>query len=315
MPMLGARGGGAVRGFGFFGFVPVLPVNTVAPSVSGTVGVNSTLTASPGTWTGDPTPTFSYQWQRGTSNISGATGSTYTAQLADIGSTLRCVVTATNIAGAVSANSANSSSVPEPIGVAMLGGYYAGRISTSANGVATHYLIVAPKSSGQNNSIQFKTSQTFTAGTDSFIDGPGNTAAMNNANHPAAQYCAGRSIGGFSDWYMPARNEIEVCYYNLKPTTESNDTSFGANTNAVPSRGSNYSGGTPGQTSASDFQSPSGTERFDSASDSSIAYWASTQNATTANFAHGELFNNGIQANGLNKVFNNRVRAVRRVAV
>jgi hypothetical protein len=309
MPMLGARGGGAVRGFGFFGFVPVPPVNTAAPSVSGTAAIGSTLTASPGTWTGDPTPTFSYQWQRGTSNISGATGSTYTATLSDAGNTLRCVVTATNIAGSASANSANTSSVPLPvIGSSVAGGFYAGQISTTANSVATHYLIVAPKSSGQNDSRQWKTSQTANSGTGSVIDGPANTSAMNDANHPAAQFCAGRSIGGFSDWYMPAKNELEVCYFNLKPTTLNNNTNSGTNTNAVPSRGSNYTTTVPGQTSATAFLESTGTERFDSA-----IYWASTQSNVST--AWSQRFNNGNQPSFYAKDNSYRVRAVRRVPV
>jgi hypothetical protein len=309
MPMLGARGGGAVRGFGFFGFVPVLPVNTVAPSISGTVAIGSTLTASPGTWTGDPTPTFSYQWQRGSSNISGATGSTYTAQFADVGNTLRCVVTATNAAGSASANSANTSSVSAPtIGAAVAGGYYAGQISTTANSVATHYLIVAPKSSGENSSKQWKTSNTSTSGTDSVIDGPANSSAMNDASHPAAEFCEGLTIGSFSDWYLPAKNELEVCYFNLKPSTTNNNTTVsGTNTNAVPSRGSNYTTTVPGQTSVTDFINPSGTERFDSA-----LYWSSTQASATN--AWRQTFNSGNQTNDA-KGNAYTVRAVRRVAV
>lgn len=39
------------------------PVNTVAPSISGSPDVGRTLTANPGTWTGDPTITYDYQWQ------------------------------------------------------------------------------------------------------------------------------------------------------------------------------------------------------------------------------------------------------------
>ena len=54
-----------------------------------------------------------------------------------------------------------------------------------------------------------------------------NSTNMNNASHPAAQFCEGLTIGGFSDWYMPARNELEICYYNLKPTTQNNNTGGG----------------------------------------------------------------------------------------
>ena len=88
------------------------PVNTAVPTISGTVAVGSTLSSTTGTWTGTPTPTYAYQWQRGTTNISGATASTYVAQAADVGSTLRCVVTATNAGGSAAANSANTVAVP-----------------------------------------------------------------------------------------------------------------------------------------------------------------------------------------------------------
>src|SRR5206468_5446136 len=37
------------------------PANTVAPAVSGQAVVGQVLTASPGTWTGNPAPTLTYQ--------------------------------------------------------------------------------------------------------------------------------------------------------------------------------------------------------------------------------------------------------------
>jgi hypothetical protein len=284
-----------------------LPVNTVAPAVSGTATVGSTLTTTDGTWTGAPAPTFTYQWQRGTTNISGATSSTYVVQLGDVGNTVRCVVTATNTLGVTSANSANTGTVPLPtIGSALGGGFYAGEISVAGNGVASHYLVIGPLSSAQNASVQWKTSNTTTAGTSSVIDGPTNSSNMNNASHPAAQFCEGLTIGGFSDWYMPAKNELEVCYFNLKPTTTSNNTSSGTNTNAVPSRGSNYTSGTPARTSAAAFQS-GGSEAF-TADD----YWSSTENSATR--AWKQLFNNGYQYY-VNKANSSRVRAVRRLPV
>jgi hypothetical protein len=87
------------------------PVNTALPSVSGTAQVGQTLTASPGTWSGSPAPSFAYQWQRGTSNISGATSATYTPVVGDVGSTLRVVVTATNSSGSAAAASASTAAV------------------------------------------------------------------------------------------------------------------------------------------------------------------------------------------------------------
>lgn len=86
----------------------IAPVNTAVPTVSGTPTIGAVLTSTTGTWTGAPAPTYAYQWQRGTTNISGATSSTYTLVAADVNNTIRCRVTATNVAGSASAFSANT---------------------------------------------------------------------------------------------------------------------------------------------------------------------------------------------------------------
>jgi hypothetical protein len=195
---------------------------------------------------------------------------------------------------------------PPAIGAAFGGGFFAGQISTAGTGVADYNLVIAPKSSGENSSIQWKTSQTSTAGTSSVIDGPTNSSNMNNASHPAAQFCEGLTIGSFSDWYMPAKNELEVCYFNLKPTTTSNNTNSGTNTNAVPSRGSNYTAGTPAQTAATDFQTGN-AEAF-----AASFYWSSTESSATDAFT--QSFNSGSQSGG-SKDLSRYVRAVRRIAV
>lgn len=195
------------------------------------------------------------------------------------------------------------------IGSALGGGFYAGQISTAGNGSADFNLVIGPVASAENASISYKNANTGGDPT-SDIDGPANSSTMNNASHPAAQFCEGLTIGGFSDWYMPAKNELEVCYYNLKPTTASNSTSSGTNTNAVPSRGSNYTAGTPAQTSASSFQSGN-AEAFTSTGSS---YWSSTQYSGFASFGGFQTFSNGVQS-GTYKAYANIVRAVRRVAV
>jgi len=83
------------------------PVNTVAPVISGTQVVGSTLSSTTGTWTGSPAPTYTYQWYRGAILISGATSSTYTLVQADAGNTsnINCQVTAINTAGSATATS------------------------------------------------------------------------------------------------------------------------------------------------------------------------------------------------------------------
>lgn len=83
------------------------PANTVAPSISGTTTSGSTLTATNGTWTGTPAPTFTYQWKQNGVNISGATANTYVLTASDVGKTITVSVTATNTIGSVIATSAS----------------------------------------------------------------------------------------------------------------------------------------------------------------------------------------------------------------
>ena len=165
-------------------------------------------------------------------------------------------------------------------------------------------------SSAYNAGKQWKTENTATTGTNSVIDGPANSAAMNNASHPAAQFCEAVNVGGYTDWYMPAINELEVCYYNLKPTTVANNVNTGINANAVPARASNYTGGTPAtnpaRTLATNFQS-TGTEDF-----LLTFYWSSTANSATQAWIRN-MSNGGVDDPNKNDTF--RVRAIRRVAV
>jgi hypothetical protein len=94
------------------------PVNTAAPTISDTTPERGqTLTANPGTWTGDRPIVFTYQWLRCNSGgqncvlIPGATAQTYTVQQADVDNTLRVRVTGTNARGSSSAQSAATSRV------------------------------------------------------------------------------------------------------------------------------------------------------------------------------------------------------------
>ena len=83
-----------------------VPVNTVAPSVSGTYQYGNTLTAAEGTWTDDAdnnlvTLTYSYQWQRalddqGSGSADIGTGSTYVLTSAESHMYVRVLVTVTD---------------------------------------------------------------------------------------------------------------------------------------------------------------------------------------------------------------------------
>jgi hypothetical protein len=92
------------------------PVNTTPPSLSGGTLAGQTLTTTAGSWTSTPV-TYNYQWQlcssagAGCANIPGATGSTLALSDAYVGSTLRSVVTASNLGGATMAASTPSAAV------------------------------------------------------------------------------------------------------------------------------------------------------------------------------------------------------------
>jgi hypothetical protein len=196
------------------------------------------------------------------------------------------------------------------IGSALGGGYFAGQISTAGNGVADYYLIVGPIASAQSTK-QWKNVNSDTTGAASVINGLQNTldivAHGSSTVYPAAHFCNDLVIGGFSDWYMPAQNELEVCYYNLKPTTTNNNTGgSGVNVNAVPARASAYTSGNPAQTTATDFKS-TGAEDF-----SADAYWTSTEFST--NTGSFQDFSDGAQSY-IGKINSFNVRAIRKIAV
>jgi hypothetical protein len=82
-----------------------VPDSTSAPVVSGNPVVGQTVSASGGSWTGDPT-SYTYAWyvcSAGASTqcapIAGATSQTYTVASTDVGDRLAVVVTATNAYG------------------------------------------------------------------------------------------------------------------------------------------------------------------------------------------------------------------------
>ena len=194
---------------------------------------------------------------------------------------------------------------PTVIGQSYGGGYYAGKINVSGT---QYYLIVAPKATGEDSSAQWKTSNTSTTGTSSVIDGPTNSSNVNNASHPAAQFCEDLSIGGYTDWYMPAKNELEVLYYYFKPTTTANHTSSGSNANAVSPEpvSTNYTTGAPAQTTITAYQTGN-SEAF-----ATTYYRSSTEYDATG--AWSQSFFQGLQSNTL-KSDSYYVRAVRRILV
>jgi hypothetical protein len=91
------------------------PVNTAKPTISGTASVGQELSASNGTWTGGVS-SYTYQWQRCTAaavctDVDGATARTYGVRLADVGGTLRVIVTAHNSSGSTASATSDQTAI------------------------------------------------------------------------------------------------------------------------------------------------------------------------------------------------------------
>jgi hypothetical protein len=266
-------------------------------------------------------------------NGSTITGYTVTSSGGQTASGVSSPIVVTNLTAGTSytftvvANSTNGNSIasaasssylipipPTTIGQAYGGGFYAGKIAVGGGGVATHYLIVAPKASGEHSSRIWGTYGPET-GITSAIDGPTNSASLAalGSSFQAAVFCEGITIGGYSDWYLPAKNELEVLYYFLKPSTYGNaiTSSSGTHANAVSPEpiSTNYTSGSPAQTSAVGFRTGE-TEAF---AVYGGLYWCSTEYNWYA--AWNLSFENGDFGGGGKNAPARMVRAVRRVAV
>jgi len=215
------------------------------------------------------------------------------------------------VSGPPSFDFLNPANIGQPVG----GGYFAGLISHTADGNPTHALIVAPRATGATGTgytlttnLAVKTTNSSTANTTSEFDGAANTAAMvtaNIADHPAAQFCVNLSIGGFTDWYLPSRYELDIAYFNLKPGTANNTTDSGVNSYSVPKRTDNYTLTNPAQTNVIAFSTS--TEQF-----VADRHWSSTE---TGGSSRDINFSSGLPNTTAKSNTARRTRAFRRIAL
>lgn len=208
---------------------------------------------------------------------------------------------------------------PEPaIGDEYGGGFFGGYISHTANGVATHRLIVAPRSTGATGwgypvgtNYTYKTTSSNSPGAYSSFDGYANTQALiagGIESHPAAQWCVSLEVGGFSDWYLPSRDELHILYDNLKPNLTANNTNHPNGTSYhVPARTAPRTQSDPAQTGVLAFRTGA-TQHWEAGT-----HWSSTRWTTTA--ANTINFNDGTQVNSGVTGTSHRTRAIRRVAI
>ena len=205
--------------------------------------------------------------------------------------------------------------------------------------MARHRIIVAPRASGEHAGIALKNTYTpLPTACQTLTEGFAATQAMRDADtstvYPAAHWARNLNIGGRTDWYIPARDELELCWRNLKPATTDNyvvinrppaassfsyatngsygsygDTAntHGTNNNSSPT-GAAYTASVPGQTAATAFRT-GGAEAYEFGS---TYYWSSSDySAPYAWFQCWHSAGPGSQDNGA-KAIAYRVRAVRR---
>ena len=123
---------------------PHAPTNTAAPKLTGKPAAGKTLTCSTGGWANAPT-SYAFQWYDDGTPIAGATGSKYKVTTLDEGTTLTCVVTASNAGGSGSASS-KGDKVPVPFvakcpgATGRLSGATLGLVKLGASRASEHYL-------------------------------------------------------------------------------------------------------------------------------------------------------------------------------
>ena len=196
------------------------------------------------------------------------------------------------------------------------GGYFAGYISAAGNGIASHMLIVAPKATGESVIAWDTTVGGSVTGFTSVVDGYANTTglALLGTCYAAATWAKALTIGGFSDWYIPAKNELEVAYHNLKNVSQDNYSpgSYGSNANAVPpleAVSTAYTATSPAQTTVAAFK-VGNSEAF-----AGYGFWSSTEYSAPS--AWYQDFHSGAPGaqGGTTKTYTGSVRAFRRLSI
>jgi len=198
-------------------------------------------------------------------------------------------------------NATITASLPA-IGTPFEGGFFAGLFYLNGD---TYALIVSPRAQGELEEAAWGP-RGLDISARSYNDGMANTQAMADAGSDLARWMLALEISGFTDWYLPSRDELEILYRNLKPTTASNYTwRAGDNPSSVPP-GYPYTEEVPAQTAAAAFQDGAGEAL------SPEWYWSSTQysptNAWIQDFADGDQHD-------VHKGGEYRARAVRRFKV
>jgi len=185
------------------------------------------------------------------------------------------------------------------VGTAMLGGFFAGLVNINGQ---TKGIIVAPKAAGEYKG-KWAESDDLIEGAACPVDGQQNTLDMIAAETTLGNWVRSLDIGGFTDWHIPSRDQLEIIYRAFKPTSDENWAYSGVNISSVPPHNL-YTADNPKQCELEAFRA-GGTEAFEP-----VWYWTSTQvGEASAWFQH---FNDGGQSYHW-KLSSLRARAVRTI--
>ena len=150
--------------------------------------------------------------------------SNYPANL--ISSTQRSPAVAQGIFDRKQQLQANGSSLwPTAIGSPYGGGYFAGQMYY---GTDLYNLVISPRAYGQENTrISWDSALGYGVSGPSSLDGDINTRTNVNFNvtvmyHQATQWVKSLSIGGYTDWYVPAIYESMILFKYFKAQTTNN---------------------------------------------------------------------------------------------
>lgn len=206
------------------------PSITTLPTISGTLNVGETLTATAGNVSGEPTPTQVLQWQRsddgltGWADIAGATGTTYLLGSLDEDKYIRVQQTEENILGTATANSVSTGQIQPVVSTLLLDIYPNSKVAFSIRKLRAGYLgnaiIVRRESDNSTQGIGFVNDEldvtslnSFCSGTNGFVttwydqSGNGNDATQTTSSaQPKIYDSVSGYLGEFTQGYFEISN-------------------------------------------------------------------------------------------------------------
>ncbi len=215
------------------------PVNDVPPSLTGLATQAHVLSGFAGGWNGSPPPSIALQWSRCNSSggscaaIAGQTTPTYITTAADVGSTIRLLVTAANTSGNSSLYSAPSAVVASGPPIAQMGNTSTGFTSVYVQSTTELGSVFTAASSGKTIDFEF------------FARGAGGTQVFTPRIYSATNGVKGTLLGTGAavtvpmgtngQWYVSALSGIALTagaqYFLALEPSGAKSTYVGAETN------------------------------------------------------------------------------------